>query len=66
MLREQKVWFRATDGTPYERNVRETRWGNLSMEMGVARLYIHDEHISSSGDLKTVFRRPTEKIETHR
>jgi HD superfamily phosphohydrolase len=59
MLREQKIHIKDVDGKIRERNVRETRWGALSMQMSVARLYIHDAHAKHASRLKRAFRKPT-------
>jgi HD superfamily phosphohydrolase len=59
MLGEDKIYLREVDGSIRERNVRATRWGTLSMEMGVARLYIHDDHLNYADRLKAAFRPPT-------
>jgi HD superfamily phosphohydrolase len=58
MFPEQKVYFKQVDGKISERNVRETRWGTLSLQMGVARLYIHDEHTKYANRLRRAFRKP--------
>lgn len=58
MLREQKISFKEVDGKIRERNVRETRWGELSMQMGVARLYIHDDYVKHARKLRKAFRAP--------
>jgi len=58
MLQERTVHFRDLSGDLRDRDVWETRWGRLSEQMGVARLYIHDNYTDDRQDLKDAFLKP--------
>jgi len=59
MLREQNIFFKDVDGKTRVRSVRQTRWGVLSIQMGVARLYVHDDYSKYVRRLRRAFRKPT-------
>jgi hypothetical protein len=65
MLQEPTVHFKDLSGEVRDRNVWETRWGRLSEQMGVARLYIHDNYTNHKQDLRDAFLKPSTRPKTH-
>jgi hypothetical protein len=54
-MQDKTVLFKKSDGTVEERDVWNTRWGKLSEQMGVVRLYIHDDFSQYRELLKGAF-----------